>query len=83
MLPIQQVGAGSGGFFYTSSSRIGINNETFQKFLNVVSIELGDDMALIQIDRASAHQALALCWPENIIAIFQPSHSPQLNPLER
>ncbi|MEH2168292.1 MAG: hypothetical protein V7K41_16895 [Nostoc sp.] len=27
-------------------------------------------MALIQIDRASAHQALALCWPENIIPIF-------------
>lgn len=40
-------------------------------------------MALIQMDRASAHQALALIWPDNLILIFQPAHSPQLNPIER
>ena len=45
--------------------------------------ELGDDMALIQMDQASAHQALALCWQEFLIPVFQPSHSPQLNPIER
>jgi hypothetical protein len=60
-----------------------LNSETFQKFLDVLSKELGDDMALIQMDQASAHQALALCWPENLIPVFQPSHSPQLNPIER
>ena len=27
--------------------------------------------------------ALALSWPENLIPIFQPAHSPQLNPIER
>ncbi|MBE8970866.1 transposase [Nostocales cyanobacterium LEGE 12452] len=26
---------------------------------------------------------MALSWPENLIPIFQPAHSPQLNPIER
>ncbi|MBN4006758.1 MAG: transposase [Nostoc sp. LPT] len=60
-----------------------LNSEIFQKFLDALSQELSDDMALIQMDQASAHQALGLSWPENIIPIFQPSHSPQLNPIER
>lgn len=62
----------AGWHFYQEYDHL--NSETFQKFLDVVPIELGDDMALIQMDRASAHQALALCWTENIIPIFQPSH---------
>jgi transposase len=60
-----------------------LNSENFQKFLDVLSQELGSDMALMQMDQASAHQALALSCPENIIPIFQPSHSPQLNPIKR
>ncbi|MBX9256153.1 transposase [Desmonostoc muscorum CCALA 125] len=60
-----------------------LNSETFQKFLDALSVELGDDMPLIQMDQASAHQALALIWPDNLIPIFQPAHSPQLNPIER
>ena len=60
-----------------------LNSETFQKFLDALSKQLGDDMALIHMDQASAHQALALCWPENLIPVFQPAHSPQLNPIER
>ncbi len=36
-----------------------------------------------QMDQASAHQALALSWQEFLIPIFQPAHSPQLNPIER
>lgn len=60
-----------------------LDSKSFQKFLDTLSQELGSDMALMQMDQASAHQALALSWPENIIPIFQPSHSPQLNPIER
>nr|MDZ8060737.1 transposase [Nostoc sp. EkiNYC01] len=71
----------AGWHFYQEHDHL--NSETFQKFLDALSIELGNDMALIQMDQASAHQALALSWPENIIPIFQPSHSPQLNPIER
>ena len=60
-----------------------LNSENFQKFLDVLYQELGSDMALMQMDQASAHQGLALSCPKNIIPIFQPSHSPQLNPMER
>jgi hypothetical protein len=60
-----------------------LNSQTFQKFLDALSEQLGDDMAVIQMDQASAHQALGLSWPENLIPVFQPPHSPQLNPIER
>jgi len=60
-----------------------LNSEHFQRFLDALSQSLGDDVALIQLDQAKAHQALSLRWPENLIPIFQPAHSPELNPIER
>ena len=67
-------------FFYEFSH---LDKECFQVFLDLLSVELGDDIALLQVDQASAHIATALVWPENIFPTFQPSHSPQLNPIER
>jgi len=60
-----------------------LNSEQFQNFLNALSQALGDDIALIQLDQAKAHQALSLQWPENLIPVLQPSPSPELNPAER
>lgn len=60
-----------------------LNSDHFQDFLNTLSQALAEDIALIQLDQAKAHQALALHWSENLIPIFQPAHSPQLNPIER
>lgn len=37
-----------------------LDSENFQKFLDVLSQELGDDMAIMQMDQASAYQALGL-----------------------
>lgn len=48
-----------------------------------LSDALGEDIAVIQLDQAKAHQALALHWSENLIPVFQPAQSPQLNPQER
>lgn len=59
------------------------NSEHFQAFLDALSQALGNDIALIQLDRAKAHQALALNWSENLIPVFQPAHAPELNPIER
>ena len=39
--------------------------------------------AVIQFDQGSFHKAKALDYPDNIIPIFQPPHSPELNPIER
>ena len=45
--------------------------------------ELVSDYAILQIDQAPAHVSCAINWPENIIPLLQPPHSPELNPIER
>lgn len=60
-----------------------LNSEQFQAFLDALSTALGEDIALIQLDQAKAHQAQSLRWPENLIPLMQPAHSPELNPTER
>lgn len=35
------------------------------------------------MDRGSFHITNSLQWPDNVIPIFQPSASPELNPIER
>jgi transposase len=60
-----------------------LNSEHFQAFLNDLSVQLGAAVAVMQTDRAPAHRAQDIEWPENIIPIFQPAHSPELNPIER
>jgi hypothetical protein len=67
-------------FFFEFSH---LDQVCFQQFLNRLSVELGDDIALLQVDQATAHTANGLVWPSNIVPIFQPSHSPELNPIER
>lgn len=60
-----------------------LNRECFQKFIDAVAVELGQDIALIQLDQSGAHLSNELRWPENLIGICQPAHSPELNPIER
>ncbi|GAA6617948.1 IS630 family transposase [Scytonema sp. NUACC26] len=60
-----------------------LNGEYFQQFLDWLSQQLGSDYAILQIDQASAHTSSAIRWPENIIPLLQPPHSPELNPIER
>ncbi|TFI51144.1 hypothetical protein BLD44_027840 [Mastigocladus laminosus UU774] len=60
-----------------------LNGEYFQQFLDWLSQQLGSDYAILQIDQASAHISSAIHWPENIIPLLQPAHSPELNPIER
>ncbi|WP_263984259.1 IS630 family transposase [Nostoc flagelliforme] len=67
-------------FFYEFSH---LDGDCFQRFLELLSAQLGDDVAVIQFDQGSFHRVKALDCPENIIPIFQPPHSPELNPIER
>lgn len=60
-----------------------LNGEYFQQFLDWLSLQLGSDYGILQIDQASAHMSGAINWPENIIPLVQPAHSPELNPIER
>lgn len=60
-----------------------LNGACFQEFLDGLAEQLGDDWAILQIDQAPAHMSSAIRWPENIIPVVQPAHSPELNPIER
>lgn len=42
-----------------------LDSQQFQAFLDALSIQLGEDVALIELDQAKAHQALSLHWHEN------------------
>jgi transposase len=55
----------------------------FEKFLELFTQAYPEDMHIIQLDNAGCHQALDLSLPENVILLFQPSHCPEVNPIER
>lgn len=55
----------------------------FEKFLELFSQAYPSDLHIIQLDNGPCHQALDLVIPDNIILLFQPSHCPQVNPIER
>jgi len=60
-----------------------LDSENFQQYIDALSAQLGEEIAIIQLDQAGAHITSALNWPENLIPICQPPHSPELNPIER
>ena len=60
-----------------------LNADYFQEFLDWLSQQLDEDYAILQIDSAPAHISSAIRWPENLIPLVQPPHSPELNPIER
>lgn len=55
----------------------------FQRFIDLFAAAFPDSLNLLQLDQASCHTATTLVWPDNVIPIFQPAHSPELNPIER
>jgi len=67
-------------FFYEFTH---LNSACFQVFLNLVSERYKDSTVIMQLDQAGAHRAKCLKMPTNIILLFQPSHSPETNPIER
>jgi DDE superfamily endonuclease len=67
-------------FFYEFTH---FNTDCFQVFLNLVSEHFSDAILIIQLDQAGCHRAKRLQIPANIILMFQPSHAPETNPIER
>ena len=55
----------------------------FQAFVNEFSKTYSDSLNLVQLDNASPHLAKNLSLPENVILVFQPAYSPDVNPIER
>jgi DDE superfamily endonuclease len=67
-------------FFYEFTH---LNTDCFQVFLNLVSEQFHDSTLIIQLDQAGCHRAKRLQIPPNILLMFQPSHAPETNPIER
>ena len=55
----------------------------FGDFLQRISQSFPQYLNVIQLDGAPAHIAQAIEIPDNIVLLFQPAHSPELNPIER
>lgn len=71
----------SGDSFFWEFSHL--DSRCFQEFLNGFSQAYPDSLHLVQMDQGSFHIANSLEWPDNVIPIFQPAASPELNPIER
>ena len=55
----------------------------FEMYLQEFARCYPQDLHIIQLDNGLLHKAKKLQLPPNIVLLFQPSHSPELNPIER
>jgi len=59
------------------------NGATFQKFLDEFSLENPSELKIVVLDNGAFHKAKCLKIPNNIVLIFLPPYSPELNPAEK
>ena len=59
------------------------NGNTFQIYLNEFSKQNEEELKVIVLDNGAFHKAKALEIPKNIVLVFLPPYSPELNPAEK
>jgi transposase len=59
------------------------NGANFQIFMDEFSKERPMELKVIVLDNGAFHKARTLVIPDNIILIFLPPYSPELNPAEK
>jgi transposase len=59
------------------------NGDTFQLFLDQFSLQNEQELKVIVLDNGAFHKAKTLKVPNNIVLIFLPPYSPELNPAEK
>lgn len=60
-----------------------LNAQTFQVFIDAFIQQYDDTTNVMIMDRGTFHMAKKLIIPSNMIFIFLPPYSPELNPIER
>jgi transposase len=60
-----------------------LNGANFQIFLNEFAHDSSDTLNLVLMDDGSCHTAKSLVIPANVVCLFLPPYSPELNPMER
>ena len=67
-------------FFYEFTH---LDTVCFEKFLELFASKYPADLHIIQVDNGGFHSSLNLSIPENVVLLFQPAYSPEVNPIER
>ena len=60
-----------------------ITSECFQCFIEKFAEAFGESLNVLVLDNGRFHQAKSLEIPENVVLLFLPPYSPELNPIER
>ena len=60
-----------------------LNMANFQIFLNEFAHQYQEAVNIILMDNGSCYTAKSLVVPENMVCVFLPPYSPELNPIER
>jgi putative transposase len=55
----------------------------FEKFLELFASKYPLNLHIIQVDNGGFHNSLNLSIPENVVLLFQPAYSREINPIER
>ena len=71
----------SGESFFLQMSHL--DAECFEVFLAAFSASAPDALNVLVIDNAPAHVKRSLVVPQNIVLVWLPPYSPELNPAER
>jgi transposase len=60
-----------------------LNTTNFQIFLKEFAHCYHDTLNIVLMDNGSCHTAKSLVLPDNVVCLFMPPYSPELNPIER
>jgi transposase len=71
------------GSFFAYNRRPLCNANNFQVFLDDFSKVNPTELKIMVLDNGKFHKAKKLIIPENVILIFLPPYSPELNPAEK
>jgi transposase len=60
-----------------------LKSRAFQVWLDGFAAAFPESLNLLVLDNGAGHKAKAVRWPSNVVAVFLPPYSPELNPMAR
>jgi DDE superfamily endonuclease len=60
-----------------------LDADCFTLFLAKFGRYYAESLNIVLLDQAPAHVAQRVQWPENVVLVWLPAYSPELNPVER
>ncbi|MCY6494560.1 transposase [Leptolyngbya sp. GGD] len=70
-----------GASFFLQFSHV--DSDCYQRFLDEFAQQFPESLNILKVDNGRFHASKNLQIPENVILLFQPPYSPELNPIER